>query len=308
MFTHAQIWQGLDRLAAAKGYSPSGLAKKAGLDPTSFNKSKRLSPEGKPRWPSTESIAKVLAATESNISELFSLIDEQPQAPLTAQEKTEIAHRAAEILIQTKSVLFNAREPFSYTSGNKGPVYIDCRRLNSFPKERDMLMRDGARLLAGEMGAENIDVLAGGETAGISYSALLADRLKKPMIYVRKKPKGHGNMAQIEGVLHEKNGAENPTNVVLVEDLQNHGSSVKIFVDALRRTGVNVENAFVLFNYGIYEKNKKNMKDLGITLHSLATWQSVLEVAKANSYFDEETLSSVEAFLNNPVKWQEQHN
>jgi len=308
MFTHAQIWQGLDRLAAAKGYSPSGLAKKAGLDPTSFNKSKRLSPEGKPRWPSTESIAKVLAATESNISELFSLIDEQPQAPLTAQEKTEIAHRAAEILIQTKSVLFNAREPFSYTSGNKGPVYIDCRRLNSFPKERDILMRDGARLLAGEMGAENIDVLAGGETAGISYSALLADRLKKPMIYVRKKPKGHGNMAQIEGVLHEKNGAENPTNVVLVEDLQNHGSSVKIFVDALRRTGVNVENAFVLFNYGIYEKNKKNMKDLGITLHSLATWQSVLEVAKANSYFDEETLSSVEAFLNNPVKWQEQHN
>ena len=61
MFTHAQIWQGLDGLASAHGYSPSGLAKLAGLDPTSFNKSKRVSPEGKPRWPSTESLSKVLA-------------------------------------------------------------------------------------------------------------------------------------------------------------------------------------------------------------------------------------------------------
>lgn len=304
MFTHAQIWQGLDRLAASKGYSPSGLAKKSGLDPTSFNKSKRLSPEGKPRWPSTESLSKVLAATNSDVSELFSLIDPNPYAPLSAEEKTEIAHRTAEILIQTKSVMFNAKEPFAYTSGNKGPVYIDCRRLASFPKERDTLMRDGARLLAGEIGSNNIDVLAGGETAGISYAALLADRLRKPMIYVRKKPKGHGRMAQIEGFLPEKNNKGNPTNAVLVEDLQNHGSSVKIFVDALRQTGAKVENAFVLFNFDIYEENKINMRELGITVHALATWKSVLEVAKARKYFDEETLTSVEEFLNDPVKWQ----
>ncbi len=306
MFTHAQIWQGLDRLAAAKGYSPSGLAKKAGLDPTSFNKSKRTSPEGKPRWPSTESLAKVLAATNSDVSELFSLIDPNPCAPLSEQEKTEIAHRTAEILIKTKSVLFNAREPFTYTSGSKGPVYIDCRRLASFPKERDVLMRDGAMLLAGNIGRDNIDVLAGGETAGISYAALLADRLKKPMIYVRKKPKGHGRTAQIEGFLPEHNDDGNSTNVVLVEDLQNRGHSVKVFVDALRKTGVTIKNAFVLFSYDL-ESSKANMKELGITLHSLATWDSVLEVAKANNYFDEETLASVEAFLDNPDKWQADH-
>ncbi len=307
MFTHAQIWQGLDRLAAEKGYSPSGLAKKSGLDPTSFNKSKRTSPEGKPRWPSTESLSKVLAATKSDISEIFSLIDPHPCAPLSNQEKTDISLRTAEILIQTKSVMFNSREPFSYTSGNKGPVYIDCRRLASFPKERNTLMRDGAQLLAGSIGRVNIDALAGGETAGISYAALLADRLIKPMVYVRKKPKGHGRMAQIEGFLPEKNRADDPTNVVLVEDLQNHGSSVKIFVDALRQTGVNVEHAFVLFNYDIYEENKIKMRDLGITVHALATWKSVLEVAKTKNYFDEETLASVEAFLNDPAKWQADH-
>jgi len=306
MFTHAQIWQGLDRLASAKGYSPSGLAKKSGLDPTSFNKSKRTSPEGKPRWPSTESLAKVLAATKSDVSELFSLIDPNPYEPLSAQEKTEIAHRTAEILIKTKSVMFNAREPFAYTSGNKGPTYIDCRRLASFPKERDILMRDGARLLAGEIGSDNIDVLAGGATAGISYAALLADRLRKPMVYVRKKSKGHGRMAQIEGHLPEENESGNPPNVVLVEDLQNRGSSVKVFVDALRKTGVNTEHAFVLFNYGL-KTSKNDMRELGVTVHALASWDSVLEIAKTKNYFDDETLASVEAFLNDPAKWQEHH-
>lgn len=75
MFSHNDVWRGIDRLANSFGYSPSGLAKKAGLDPTSFNKSKRISPEGKPRWPSTESISKVLSVTGATMSDFFALID-----------------------------------------------------------------------------------------------------------------------------------------------------------------------------------------------------------------------------------------
>lgn len=75
MFTHENIWAALDRLASTFGYSPSGLAKQAGLDPTSFNKSKRFSSDGKARWPSTESIARVLAATGATMSEFLSLMD-----------------------------------------------------------------------------------------------------------------------------------------------------------------------------------------------------------------------------------------
>lgn len=75
MFTHKDIWRGIDRLADSFGYSPSGLAKQAGLDPTSFNKSKRTSPDGKPRWPSTESLSKVLAVTGATMSDFISLID-----------------------------------------------------------------------------------------------------------------------------------------------------------------------------------------------------------------------------------------
>src|SRR5476649_258208 len=72
--THEQIWTALDRLAARAGLSPSGLAKKSGLDPTTFNKSKRITPDGRERWPSTESVAKALAATNSSIDSFVALI------------------------------------------------------------------------------------------------------------------------------------------------------------------------------------------------------------------------------------------
>ncbi len=74
MFNHDDIWVAIDRLANASGYSTSGLAKKAGLDPTAFNRSKRMSPEGKPRWPSTESLAKILAVTNVTMNEFTSYI------------------------------------------------------------------------------------------------------------------------------------------------------------------------------------------------------------------------------------------
>lgn len=86
MFRHDDIWRGIDRLASAFGYSPSGLAKQAGLDPTSFNKSKRISADGKPRWPSTESISKVLSVTGATMSEFISLIgldEDKPPARST---------------------------------------------------------------------------------------------------------------------------------------------------------------------------------------------------------------------------------
>jgi phage repressor protein C with HTH and peptisase S24 domain len=81
MLTHPQVWGAVDRLAARYGYSPSGLAKKAGLDPTSFNRSKRITPEGRPRWPSTESVAKILQATGATIDEFISLLTKKERKP-----------------------------------------------------------------------------------------------------------------------------------------------------------------------------------------------------------------------------------
>lgn len=305
MFTHEQIWQGIDTLAKENGFSPSGLAKKAGLDPTSFNKSKRTSPDGKPRWPSTESLSKVLSVTHSTMSDFTDLIDDIPSRALNTSDREIIAKDTAIALIETKSVLFNAKEPFTLKSGNKSPVYIDCRRLISFVKERNLLMNHAARLLAADVGIDHMDVLAGGETAGIPYGGYISDRLNKPMIYVRKEPKGYGRMAQIEGFLPEKNDVGKKPNVILIEDLQTDGGSKKIFIDALRDAGAVVEHAFVVFHYGIFEASTKNMADMGVNLHALCTWWDVLAVAKEHDYFDTETLSSVESFLNDPLGWQD---
>ncbi|MFA7276935.1 MAG: orotate phosphoribosyltransferase [Pseudobdellovibrionaceae bacterium] len=205
---------------------------------------------------------------------------------------------AAKILLDTKSVLFNSREPFVFTSGRISPVYVDIRRLISFPNERTTLMDMGAKLLTEKVGADNMDYLAGGETAGIPYAAFLSDRLNKPMLYVRKKPKGFGRMAQIEGCMDDAG-----KKVILIEDLQTDGGSKKIFVDALRAAGAIVEHSFVVFHYGIFPQSLANMKEWGMQLHNLTDWWAVLEVAKEHHYFDAETLSSVESFLNAPEQW-----
>lgn len=211
----------------------------------------------------------------------------------------DIAKASAKILLDTKSVLFNAEQPFTYTSGAIGPVYVDCRRLISFTEGRNQLMQFATEMLKDLP----VDYIAGGETAGIPYAAFLAERMNKPMLYVRKKPKGFGRMAQIEGYFEE---GSNP-NVLLVEDLQRDGGSKVPFVEALREAGATVEESFVVFHYGTFAKSEERMKELGLNLHALATWWDVLELAKEENYFDIKTLQSVELFLNEPEAWAEQN-
>lgn len=214
--------------------------------------------------------------------------------------KEQMARDAAKILIETKSVLFNIDPPYTYASGRKGPVYTDVRRLISFPAERSLLMDHAAEMI--KENCKGLELVAGGETAGIPYAAFVSERLKLPMLYVRKKPKGHGRNAQIEGVMDEDG-----KNVILVEDLQTDGFSKKIFIEALRNAGATVTHSFVVFHYGIFEASKKNMADLGINLLSLVTWWDVLALAKEKKYFDTKTLDAVEAFLHDPVGWSVAH-
>ena len=210
--------------------------------------------------------------------------------------KDQIGLAAAKMLLDIKAVSINTDEPFTYTSGKRGPVYVDCRRPISFPEVRAQLMDFASDILK----PLNVDYVAGGETAGIPYSAFIADRLNKPMLYIRKKPKGFGKMSQIEGYMEEGN-----PHVALVEDVQNFGVSVKVFVDALRGAGAKVEHLMVIFEYG-HESSRQNMKDMGIELHSLTSWDYVLKVARDDKYFDDITIESVRSFLKNPDAWAEE--
>ncbi|MCK6417815.1 MAG: orotate phosphoribosyltransferase [Alphaproteobacteria bacterium] len=213
------------------------------------------------------------------------------------------ASKTAWHLLETRSVLCNGAQPFKLTSGKFSPVYVDIRRLIGFTKARGEIMDMAAALLKEKIGADHIDYLAGGETAGIPYAAFLAERLQKPMVYVRKQPKGFGRMNQIEGYFPE----DGAPRTVLVEDLQTDGGSKKVFVDALRNAGAQVDHAFVVFHYGIFKASAENMKAMGLNLHALCTWHDVLAAAKETNAFDTHTLNTVEHFLNDPVGWQDHY-
>src|SRR5437763_9017014 len=188
--------------------------------------------------------------------------------------ETDAAEITACILLETESVLFRPDDPFTFTSGRKSPVYIDCRRLISFPRARTKLLDLGAELLERNAGYEGLDAIAGGETAGIPFAAWIADRLSLPMLYVRKQPKGFGRNAQIEGEL--KDGAR----ILLVEDLASEGTSKLNFVRSIRQAGGVIDHAFVIFNYAIFPPIETSLAAEGITLLAPATWWDVAATAE----------------------------
>ncbi|MDJ0628942.1 MAG: orotate phosphoribosyltransferase [Rhodobacter sp.] len=221
--------------------------------------------------------------------------------PSAFPAKDDIARLSARMLLEVGAVHFNAREPYIYASGLPGPTYIDCRKLISFPRIRSTLMDFLAVTVMREAGFEAFDNIAGGETAGIPFAALVAERLALPMTYVRKKPKGYGRNARIEGVMTEGQ------RVLLVEDLTTDGGSKLSFVDAIRDTGATCGHTAVIFYYGIFPETEKTLGDHGVALHHLCTWWDVLAEARAQAVFDAGTLTEVEAFLTAPRAWQEAH-
>jgi orotate phosphoribosyltransferase len=209
----------------------------------------------------------------------------------------DAAETAARILIETKSVLFSPEKPFTFTSGRVSPVYVDCRRLISFPRARRKLMDLGAELIEREIGYESIDAVAGGETAGIPFAAWIAERLALPMLYIRKKPKGFGRNAQIEGEFRD--GAR----ILLVEDLASEGTSKLNFVGGIRNAGGVVSDTFVVFNYGIFPQLETSLAAEKVRLHGLATWWDVLRVADGLGYFTPAQFAAVKSFLDSPDGW-----
>ncbi|MCC5975619.1 MAG: orotate phosphoribosyltransferase, partial [Rubellimicrobium sp.] len=173
----------------------------------------------------------------------------------------------------------------------------DCRRLISFPRIRATLMDFLVGTIQREAGFEAFDSIAGGETAGIPFAALVAERMALPMTYVRKKPKGYGRNARIEGVMSEGD------RVLLVEDLATDGGSKLSFVEAIRATGASCAHTAVIFYYDIFPGVPEALAAEGVTLHHLCTWWDVLAEARAQAAFDDATLSEVERYLRNPADW-----
>jgi orotate phosphoribosyltransferase len=213
----------------------------------------------------------------------------------------DAALTTARILLEIGALNFRPEEPYTLTSGWKSPVYIDCRKIIYFPRARARICELGVQLLNRQIGYEQIEVVAGGETAGIPFAAWIADRLHTPMAYVRKQPKGFGKNALIEGDVPEGR------RTLLVEDLTTDGRSKIKFTQALRDAGAIVNHAFVVFYYGVFPGSLEKLAEMDIRLHHLCTWWDVLEACKDRPYFPDKHLAEVRRFLENPIAWSKAH-
>ena len=207
----------------------------------------------------------------------------------------------ARVLLEIGAVLMRPKDPFILTSGRASPVYVDCRKVIGFPRARTLITEHAVEAIWREIGVESLDVIAGGETAGIPYAAWIADELGLPMAYIRKKPKGFGRNAQIEGVLPE--GAR----TLLVEDLATDGGSKLNFINAIRTAGGKVSHALVVFHYGIFPQALDDLKAEGVNLIGLATWWNVLQVAGDLGHLSADEAKDVRSFLENPEAWSATH-
>ncbi len=212
-------------------------------------------------------------------------------------DSTDTALRTARILLEIEAIHIRPAQPFTFTSGTASPVYVDCRKVISFPRARRAIIDMAVAKIEREIGFESIDAVAGGETAGIPFAAWIAERMALPMLYIRKKPKGFGRNAQIEGDLAEGQ------RVLLVEDLASEGTSKLNFVNAIRTAGGKISHTFVIFHYGIFPQSVDSLAAEKVSLHALATWWDVLAVAESLGYFTPSQFAAVKSFLDDPDAW-----
>jgi len=214
---------------------------------------------------------------------------------------SDVAQKIAEMLLRTEAIQVYKDRPFVFVSGRISPVYIDCRRLLSFPDVREEIVTQLAKRAETEIGLDNIDVVAGGETAGIPYASFVAHLIKKPMIYIRKQPKGYGGTKQIEGIL------EAGKRVTLVEDLITDGMSKLRFNIGIRAAGAKMSHCLCVFDYasdrlGLHE-GEKNLAEHDIRLVTLVNWDDVLNTGLSKNYFTGNASEQILDFLKDPENW-----
>ena len=210
-----------------------------------------------------------------------------------------MSEEIAKILVNIKSVNFSFDNYFTLTSGLKSPVYVDCRKIISFTEERDFIINKSIEYLKNK--EIDTELIAGGETAGIPYAAFISQKLKKPMIYIRKKQKGFGINKQIEGEFKKNQST------LLVEDLATDGGSKITFVKAIREAGLMVKDIFVIFYYDIFEFEKSELSKLNVDIHSLCTWKNIVSYLENNNVYNEADILSLKEFLNNPNAWRKKN-
>ncbi|MDF1796281.1 MAG: orotate phosphoribosyltransferase [Coxiellaceae bacterium] len=205
----------------------------------------------------------------------------------------------AKILLDINAISIKPNEPFRYASGMLSPIYCDNRLVISYPEQRQQIIEAFIDSIIEH--ADAFDVVAGTATAGIPHAAWIADRLNKPMVYVRSSSKGHGKNNQIEGLLKPDQTA------IVIEDLISTGGSAINATDALREAGANVSHCFAIFTYN-FANAEQNFNDKKLSYHSLTNFDAVMECAEKNGQLNHEQRQLVQQWNQAPNDWENLYN
>lgn len=200
-------------------------------------------------------------------------------------------------LLDIQAVRLRPEEPFTWASGWKSPIYCDNRKLLSVPDARSYVCEQLCQLISQHY--PKTEVVAGIATGAIAMGALIADRLHKPFIYVRPKPKDHGTGAQIEGSF-DRNAA-----VVVVEDLISTGQSALSAVNCLRNNGANVLGIVAIFSYN-FDIARRAFEKANCVLRTLTHYDSLIEEAVAKQYISDSQLETLRSWRLTPNTWGQQ--
>lgn len=208
--------------------------------------------------------------------------------------ETSIDKKLAKALMDIKAVLLRPQEPFTWASGWHSPIYCDNRRILSHPELRAQVaqwLADKAMELYPEA-----EVVAGVATGAIAHGVLAADRMKKPFVYVRPKPKDHGTGSQIEGELAPGK------KVVVIEDLISTGMSSLAAVKALRDAGAQVLGMVAIFTYG-FDLAAQRFEEDKVRLDTLSNYSALVDVASETGYISSAAKSLLHEWRENPSEW-----
>jgi orotate phosphoribosyltransferase len=212
-------------------------------------------------------------------------------------ETTDIGRHVARLLVETGAINVSRQQPFILAAGWASPVYVDCRILIGAPDARRAIVKLTSEYMSAAL-AGTFDAIAGGETAGIPFAALLAEECRVALRYVRKRPLGIGRNAQVEG------GSVDGLRVLLIDDLTTDGTSKLAFIRGLRSAGAIVEHALTIFYNNAFPDAVERLKQAGVTLHALATWADMLP-SDVGLTADDRAI--VQEFLSDPVAWSTRH-
>ena len=202
-----------------------------------------------------------------------------------------LEERVAKALFDVKAVKINVNEPFTFASGIKSPIYCDNRFVLGFSDERDVIVDGFVQAIDSDA-----DVIVGVATAGIPWASFIADRMKKPLAYVRNKPKDHGAGKQIEGA--EVKGKK----VVVIEDLITTGKSSLIAVDVLQKEGVADMEVKSIFTYG-FDAAKENYDKFNCKFSSLSNYNVLINLLKNTDYLTKEEAEIALEWSKSPNTW-----